>query len=204
MGFYSNKGGFLRGFFNSSHITCDHMSETQITRIKCVLVGDISVGKTSLRKRLVSETFSDNYLATLGVDFATKKFNIDDQICELQIWDIAGQPNYHSVAERFLRNSDGAILVYDVSNPSSFEHLKGRLSSIQELNVDEEPVFLVVGNKIDLQDPKMGPDEINGYFVREGFDLKEPVQTMYASAKTGENVENVFRAIAKKALKRIS
>lgn len=169
------------------------------TIIKCVLVGDIAVGKTSLRKRFVSETFSENYLATLGVDFATKTLNIDDRICELQIWDIAGQPNYYTVADRFLKNSDAAILVYDVGNQTSFEHLKDRIEKIKELH-DQEPVFIIVGNKIDLQQPQMDPEMIDTYFKDLGFSYDEPIQTIFTSAKTGENVEKIFRVLAKKAM----
>lgn len=168
--------------------------------IKVVLVGDIAVGKTSLRKRLVSETFSANYLATLGVDFATKKLNIDDKICELQIWDIAGQPNYYSVADRFLTNSDAAILVYDVTNEASFDHLKGRMEKIIELSVDEEPVFIVVGNKTDLQDPQRSPEEVDQYFRSEGLVFADPIQTLFTSAKTGSNVEQAFKTLAKKTM----
>ena len=177
----------------------DSDREENKTTIKCVLVGDIAVGKTSLRKRFVSETFSENYLATLGVDFATKTVNIDDKICELQIWDIAGQPNYYTVADRFLKNSDAAILVYDVTNRDSFEHLKDRIEKMKELH-DQEPVFIIVGNKIDLQEPNMDPDMINTYFENLGFNYEEPIQSIFTSAKTGENVEKVFRNLAKKAL----
>lgn len=170
--------------------------------IKCVLVGDIAVGKTSLRKRLVSETFSANYLATLGVDFATKKLVIGDNILELQIWDIAGQPNYHSVADRFLKNSDAALLVYDVTNNDSLAHLKDRMDRILELNEDEEPSFIVVGNKIDLQDPEHDANSINQYFKNLGIEFDTPIQTIFTSAKTGKNVEEAFKLLGKKTLNR--
>ena len=172
------------------------------TVIKCVLVGDIAVGKTSLRKRLVSETFSADYLATLGVDFATKKLALRDQLVELQIWDIAGQPNYHSVADRFLKNSDAALLVYDINNPGTLKHLKNRMDRILELNKDEEPAFIVVGNKVDLKDPDMTPEEINNYFADLGITFDEPIQTVFTSAKTGHNVEEAFKILGKKALER--
>lgn len=170
------------------------------TVVKVVLVGDIAVGKTSLRKRLVSETFSANYLATLGVDFATKKLNIDDQIVELQIWDIAGQPNYHTVADRFLTNSDAALLVYDVTSDESFIHLEKRMNKILELNEEDEPAFIVVGNKIDLQEPERTPQEIDQYFKERGLSFNHPIQSVSTSAKTGANVEEAFRMLAKKVL----
>lgn len=168
--------------------------------IKCVLVGDIAVGKTSLRKRLVSETFSANYLATLGVDFATKKLVIDEQVVELQIWDIAGQPNYHSVADRFLKNSDAALLIYDLTKSETLDHLQDRMERIRELNENEEPVFIVVGNKLDLQEPELSPDEINKHFKNLGISFEEEFQVIFTSAKTGENVEQAFKVLGKRAL----
>jgi len=171
--------------------------------IKVVLVGDIAVGKTSLRKRLVSETFSANYLATLGVDFATKKLQVDDKPLELQIWDIAGQPNYHSVADRFLKNSDAALLVYDLNNNATLSHLKERMERIISLNKDEEPAFIVVGNKSDLCESDMTPSEINQYFADQGIKFDEPIQTIFTSAKTGENVELAFKRLGQKAIKKL-
>lgn len=170
--------------------------------VKVVLVGYLAVGKTSLRKRLVSETFSANYLATLGVDFATKRLVIDDQVVELQIWDIAGQKNYYSVADRFLKNSDAALLVYDLTDTATLEHLQDRMEQIKEANGEEEPVFLVIGNKLDLQEPEMNTEEINDYFVEHGIKFDEPIQTVFTSAKTGENVEHAFKRLGKMVLNR--
>lgn len=170
------------------------------TIIKCVLVGDIAVGKTSLRKRLVSETFSANYLATLGVDFATKKLNIDDHVVELQIWDIAGQPNYHAVADRFLKNSDAALLVYDLTNRETLTHLKDRMLKIRELNNKEEPTFIIVGNKLDLKQPVLTADEINDHFEELGISFNDEIRVVFTSAKTGENVTKAFKTLAKLTL----
>jgi len=170
--------------------------------VKVVLVGYLAVGKTSLRKRLVSETFSANYLATLGVDFATKRLVIDDQVVELQIWDIAGQKNYYSVADRFLKNSDAALLVYDLTNKSTLEHLESRMEQIKANNENEEPVFLVIGNKMDLQEPEMTKEEINNYFIEKGIEFEEPIKTIFTSAKTGENVEHAFKLLGKMVMKR--
>ncbi|KAJ1971028.1 hypothetical protein H4R35_005510 [Dimargaris xerosporica] len=89
---------------------------------KILVVGDAGAGKTSIIKRYVEDDFANNYKTTIGVDFAIKPMAWDeDTIVRLQLWDIAGQERYSSLTRVYYKEAIGALVVYDVTNPGSFE-----------------------------------------------------------------------------------
>lgn len=86
------------------------------------MVGDIDCGKTSVIKRYVHNTFSHNYKATIGVDFALKVLPWpDNTIIRLQLWDIAGQERYSNMTRVYYREAVGALIVFDVTRPKTFD-----------------------------------------------------------------------------------
>ncbi|KAL3992042.1 guanine nucleotide-binding protein subunit alpha-14 [Sarotherodon galilaeus] len=88
---------------------------------KILVIGDLGVGKTSIIKRYVHHNFSPNYRATIGVDFALKVLNWDQETVRLQLWDIAGQERFGNMTRVYYREAMGAFIVFDVTRPASFE-----------------------------------------------------------------------------------
>ncbi|KAG9265277.1 ras-related protein Rab-38 [Astyanax mexicanus] len=88
---------------------------------KILVIGDLGVGKSSIIKRYVHHNFSPNYRATIGVDFALKVLNLDQETVRLQLWDIAGQERFGNMTRVYYREAMGAFIVFDVTRPSTFE-----------------------------------------------------------------------------------
>jgi len=92
---------------------------------KIVLLGDPGVGKTSLVRRYIYDTFQKDYMTTLGVNFYVRTFEYPDAKVKLLIWDIAGQKSRRQIGLRYLQGASGALLTYDLSNHETFDHLTG-------------------------------------------------------------------------------
>jgi len=165
---------------------------------KIVLIGDGAVGKTSLRKRWMGEAFEVNYIFTIGCDFAIKEIQFDRDIkVKLQIWDLGGQPHFKEVRKAFYVGASGGIVLYDITNRESFENVRMWIAELIKHTGKKVPV-VIVGNKIDLR-----ANEGNYISTLEGLKLKRKIVKEFGikalfsetSAKTGENVDKVFRGI---------
>ncbi|KAM9788282.1 ras-related protein Rab-38b [Neosynchiropus ocellatus] len=88
---------------------------------KVLVIGDLGVGKTSVIRRYVHQTYSSNYRATIGVDFALKVLNWRSETVRLQLWDIAGQERFGNMTRVYYREAMGAFIVFDVTRPTTFE-----------------------------------------------------------------------------------
>ncbi len=121
-------------------------------KLQLIVMGDSEVGKTSLLYRYQDNKFTKNHLATVGIDYFTKNETIKDKKLRIKIWDTAGQERYKSLTYGFSRNANGIILVYDVSNRDSFEHLMFWIASINSNLGDSKKLKkIIIGNKIDLE-----------------------------------------------------
>ncbi len=117
---------------------------------KAVLAGDSKVGKSQLLARLVEDQFTSDYSATVGVDFGSKTVRSKSgKRMKLQLWDTSGQERFHSVTTAYFPGAHAILLVYDVTNPKSFEHLQ-HWARVVETNCEDGVVLLVVGNKVRL------------------------------------------------------
>ena len=132
---------------------------------KLILVGNTSVGKTSLFKKIISDEFSERNMATIGVDRTTLYSDIEIKIkdktekhnFEIHLYDSAGQEQFRSITKSFFKQSDGILLLYDVTKRESFEQIKMWLDSLEESlgeNNNLQYVVILLGNKIDLIDKK--------------------------------------------------
>ena len=99
------------------------MSDPILTKFKLVFLGEQSVGKTSLITRFMYDSFDSTYQATIGIDFLSKTMHLDDQTVRLQLWDTAGQERFRSLIPSYIRDSNVAIIVYDISNSKSFNQV---------------------------------------------------------------------------------
>ena len=132
---------------------------------KLILVGNTSVGKTSLFKKIISDEFSERNMATIGVDRTTLYSDIEIKIkkktekhnFEIHLYDSAGQEQFRSITKSYFKQSDGILLLYDVTKRESFEQIKMWLDSLEESlgeNNNSQYVVILLGNKIDLIDKK--------------------------------------------------
>ena len=170
------------------------MAEEYDYLFKSIVVGDGGVGKTALTLRFSKGFFTEDYKMTIGVDFHVKTINIDSNEgpirAKLQIWDTGGQERFSSIRPMYYRGSLGALLIFDLTNSATFEHLPGWIEEVRA-NVKTEIPLLLVGNKSDLVDQRaVSLEEINE-FTRD-FNLFY----METSAKTGEGVGDCFYILA--------
>lgn len=121
------------------------------SKIQLIVVGESCVGKTSLLYKYSQGYFTQEHLATVGIEFFTKEEEINGRKIRVKIWDTAGQELYKSITKNFYRNSDGVIIVYDVTDRESFEKVQEWVQSISE-NTDTEKNIqkVLVANKVDL------------------------------------------------------
>ncbi|KAL0088598.1 P-loop containing nucleoside triphosphate hydrolase protein [Phycomyces blakesleeanus] len=170
--------------------------------LKVVLIGDGGVGKTSLRNQFIHKRFTNAYKATIGADFITKEVQKDDNTkVMLQLWDTAGQERFQSLGVAYYRGADACILVYDVNNYSSFQHLgRWREDFLKQSSLPEDEAkhfpFLMVGNKIDIDDRVVSRRQARAWAEQNSSDRMR-IPCFEASAKDGTNVEEAFTYIAK-------
>lgn len=152
---------------------------------KTVLLGDQGTGKTSLILRYIKNKFIGDYITTLGVDFLTKDITIDDFNVKLVIWDIGGQKEWEKKLPLFLKGTSGAIIVSDITRPTTVEAIDRWRNHVKKIAGDDTP-FVIVGNKNDLE-RRVSRQEIEA--KAEGCLFYE------TSAKTGDHVEELFKTI---------
>ena len=166
---------------------------------KCqlLIVGDSTVGKTSILSRYTSGTFNANYLATVGLDFFQKEEIFNGKTIRIKIWDTAGQERYKSLTQGFFRNAQGIMVVYDVTNMETFDNLQYWIKSIKThvgSEKDQIPV-IVIGNKIDATEREVERSSGEKFAADLNYDYFE------TSAKTGEGVEKCVNYLVEKVLK---
>jgi small GTP-binding protein len=166
---------------------------------KVIIIGPGAVGKTSILHRFVENKFSFRYKMTIGADFLSKVILRNGDTIKLQIWDIGGQDRYKFLRQNFFDGANGALIVFDLSRWHTFEELENWLSDLREYANEEIP-FAIIGNKVDLIDKK---DEIYERESAEVFAKKENTFYVETSAKTGENVEEVFSNLTNKMIKKV-
>lgn len=157
---------------------------------KVVIVGDPSVGKTSIVERWSGKTFESNYRTTIGADFKTFRIQSgDDTVC-FKLWDIAGSDRFKSMSTLFYRDSDIILVVYDMSNPNSFTNIREWLRHIKE-HINNHPSFWLIGNKSDLVS-NIDDTFIKVYCEESGFDA-----SYFVSAKTYHNLDVLMNDVGK-------
>lgn len=159
---------------------------------KVMLVGDSGVGKTCLLVRFKDGAFlAGSFISTVGIDFRNKVLNVDGVKVKLQIWDTAGQERFRSVTHAYYRDAHALLLLYDVTNKSSFDNIKAWLTEIHEY-AQQDVVIMLLGNKVDSAHERAVKREDGEKLAKE-----YGVPFMETSAKSGMNVELAFMAIGK-------
>jgi len=153
---------------------------------KYIIVGDSSVGKSNLLLRYLNDKFEDEYQATIGVEFGAKNLEIDNITYRIQLWDTAGQEQFRSITRAYYQNSVCAIVVYDISNENTFKNIKDWIDDVRAQS-PKNIYIMLVGNKNDLENKRQVSYEMGLEFANSNN-----INFIETSAKTGENVENVF------------
>jgi small GTP-binding protein len=161
-------------------------------QFKLVLLGESSVGKSSLVLRFVKGQFHEFQESTIGAAFLTQTVQIDDTTVKFEIWDTAGQERYHSLAPMYYRGAQAAIVVYDISNKETFQKAQ---TWVKELQRQASPniVIALAGNKLDLANKRAV-----SYEEAKAYADESSLLFMETSAKTAANVMDIFTSIAKK------
>lgn len=179
-----------------------------VYRFKVILLGDIAVGKSSILSRFVEEKYTNEYRCNVGVEFKVKSLYLDEtKGADLQIWDTCGEERFRTITRQYYRDSNGnykliykftigVILIFDLTNRSSFEGLDKWIEDIFNFGPKDVNIVLV-GNKSDLDD-----ERTTSFNEATTLSSKYNVPYVEVSAKTGNNVALVFENLTKVMVKR--
>ena len=156
---------------------------------KVPLVGDSSVGKTSIVSRFNDKRYTDNIQTTVGVSNVQLSINVDNQKVDMAIWDTAGQEKFLSLVPLYTRHSDCLIIVFDMSNSTSFNGVEAWYQRTRE-ELDLKCPVVLCGNKIDL------PTSVD----KESHDCS----LCFTSAKDGTGIDQLFQTVGKLLLNKKS
>ena len=155
---------------------------TPATSVKLVLLGEAAVWKSSLVLRFVSNEFQENKEPTIGAAFLTQKCTVGDRTIKYEICDTAGQERFASLAPMYYRNAQAAVVVYDITKPSSFIRARHWIKELKDQSPEGIVIALVV-NKLDLEDErKVEASEVEEEANSQGL------MFFQTSAKTGEEI----------------
>ncbi|MFX0209212.1 MAG: GTP-binding protein [Candidatus Hodarchaeota archaeon] len=185
-------------------------------RAKILLIGDGGVGKSSLRRTWLGETFRTQYIMTLGADFAAKEITLyygptnTHFTLKYQIWDLAGQPRFKVVSDLYYRGAVGALCFFDITNPHSFTNVMEWINCYWNLNGEGKRPILIIGAKCDLRNHPNFPNQVP---MQHGLNLADKltkhvqgihefnVSYVETSAKDNINVEKAFQLLGMEIIK---
>ena len=166
-------------------------ASSSIDTYKIVVLGDISVGKTSILSRFRYGIFEPEYMPTLGIDFFSQNLFYEDKTIRLILWDTAGEERFRSLIPSYLKNADCIIIVFDITNKDSFNSLNKWLTDSKN-NASEGTIYIICGNKSDLKEKRtVNENEIDEYIKKNELIYVE------CSAKNGEGIKDLFNTVAK-------
>ncbi|MEM8719312.1 MAG: Rab family GTPase [Cyanobacteria bacterium P01_G01_bin.39] len=162
---------------------------------KICLLGDFNVGKTSLVRRFVEDTFSDRYLTTVGVKISRKSMTVsteqDIHQVNLLVWDLEGNTKFKSITPSYLKGASGSIIVADLTRTDTLKNLNQHLKLFWQLN--PEGGVIIALNKADLLPHEKLEKLIDNYGSHR---FKGIIDVYATSAKTGDNVAEIFDKLA--------
>mmetsp|Transcript_63810 Transcript_63810/g.186644 ORF Transcript_63810/g.186644 Transcript_63810/m.186644 type:complete len:310 (-) Transcript_63810:29-958(-) len=169
------------------------LSKAYDVQYKMVLIGDSGVGKSAILRRFADDSFSGNYITTIGVDFINRSVLSDDGKCiKLQVWDTAGQERFRTITSAYYRGAHGIFIVFDVTDRASFEHVQTWLAALEPYRSKSavpNAVVSLIGSKADLASTReVSNDEALAFATSNDLCYHE------VSAKSGLSVDEAFYA----------
>lgn len=158
-----------------------------VLRIKIISMGESGVGKSCVIKRFCEEKFVSKYISTIGIDYGVKPVHVQGEEVRVNFWDLSGLPEFLEVRNEFYKDTQGGILMFDVSSRKSFEALDSWLREAGKFGAGKFPCILC-GNKADRM-RAVSEDEARAYARAKGFEYFE------TSACTGVNINDAFHAL---------
>jgi small GTP-binding protein len=171
--------------------------EPKTIELKVVLVGSVGVGKTAMVMRFIKDQYKEFLETTIGASYMCKTLIIEGQPIKFSVWDTAGQEQYHSLVPLYFRKAAAVVVVYDITKYKSFEEAK---QWVKELAVQapEDVIIALTGAKCDLENAR----EVE---TRNGSQYAKSINALFteSSAKTSENVLQVFESIGQRFMSRL-
>ncbi|WVZ62523.1 hypothetical protein U9M48_012262 [Paspalum notatum var. saurae] len=167
--------------------------------IKLLLIGDSGVGKSCLLLRFSDGSFTTSFITTIGIDFKIRTIELDGKRIKLQIWDTAGQERFRTITTAYYRGAMGILLVYDVTDESSFNNIRNWIRNIEQ-HASDNVNKILIGNKADMDESKRAVPTSKGQALADEYGIK----FFETSAKTNLNVEQVFFSIARDIKQRLA
>ena len=165
----------------------DSEKEPQIT-VKLLLLGDSTVGKTSILVKYINDKFDEGAIATVGVDYMDKIINYKNLKIKLQIWDTSGEEKFRAITRNFYRNADGIFIVFDLTKKPTFDHVKIWISEAHDHN--DTIKLVLIGNKLDLKNEIEVSNELASSYAK-----RNNLKYFETSAKEGTNINVAFDTI---------
>lgn len=163
--------------------------------LSLLLLGDSGVGKSALLMRFADDTFTESFIATIGIDFKIQTLQIDGKTVKLQIWDTAGQEKFRTITSAYYRGAMGILLVYDVTDDTSFINVRNWMRQIRQCAA-AQVCLVLVGNKVDMEsDRKITTEQGEELAAEFGIPFHE------TSAKSNLNVQEAFLALSQDVLR---
>ena len=165
---------------------------------KIMMLGDASVGKTSLTIRYISGFFLEDLKLTIGVDFYSKTTNFKGKKVKLQIWDFGGEERFRFLLSQYCKGANAAFFLYDITNSITIDHLPDWTQIIRE-HAGDIPIMLI-GSKLDLEEFR-AVSRKEGILSAKKYNLSSFVEL---SSKTGQNVEEAFNLMTESLFEKYS
>ncbi|XP_046581770.1 ras-related protein Rab-39B-like [Haliotis rubra] len=162
-------------------------------QFRLILIGDSTVGKSSILRYFTDGKFEEQCDPTVGVDFYARLIEVKPGIrVKLQLWDTAGQERFRSITRSYYRNSVGVMIIYDITKRSTFENIKDWYEESKMHIEPQKAVYLVLGHKSDMEEQRQ-------VTAREGRRFAEihGHKFLETSAKSGKNIEESFALLAR-------
>ncbi|KAJ8600697.1 hypothetical protein CTAYLR_008320 [Chrysophaeum taylorii] len=162
-------------------------------RIKVLSLGSRGVGKSCIIKRYCEGRFVQKYISTVGIDYGVKAVKVDGKQVRVNFWDLSGRAEFFEIRNEFYKDTQGVILVYDVSDRRSFEDLEDWLLEASRFGMSRDLPVVLCANKIDKV-RRVSEEEGRAYATSRGFSYFE------TSANSGANIADLFDLLFEKAL----
>ena len=164
-------------------------------KYKILILGDSKVGKSCFLTRYADNTYKEDYLSTIGMDYKIKNYELEDgRIIKLYIWDTAGQDKFRSITSNYYKGADGIILIYDITDRKTFNSVRNWINNIQE-EAPDKVALVLAGNKVD-DEKNREVQESQGKKIADEYSLP----FFECSAKSDINVTQTFDALIKKVV----